>query len=127
MKLFNGIMILVFGLCVIVQINDPNPLQWVLVYGLAVVACIIFYTSVNHVGIPLLVGALAMLRALALMLLLIMIDEPIEWGSVFMQSTTKTQVVEWVREIGGLLIVVAWMAVLFVQQKKKNKAGYITC
>lgn len=122
MKILNGFMLLIFTLCVAVQYNDPDPLPWMFMYGLACIACVAYFTPVNHVGIPLLVCALALIWACALLPLVVMTDEPLDWTAVFMQTTMKTQVVEWVREIGGLLIVVAWMLVLFVLQKKKNKA-----
>ena len=40
MKITNGILAVLFGYFAVVQLNDPDPVIWVLVYGFTIMICV---------------------------------------------------------------------------------------
>lgn len=106
-----------FVLSAVLQYNDPDPLQWIAIYGLAAAVCV-GYAFRKPIAIP--AGA-ALLTSLI-------------WAG-YIYSQTRGQLhpeqmfndfhmtqpyVEEAREIGGLLIVSAWMAVLLVAERRRD-------
>ena len=103
-------MLVVFALCIVVQFNDWDAYYWVLIYGLAALLCLLKLLARPVKTPAIILGMIAMAWLLALIPRVIgetTIDE------VFASITMQTQAVEEAREIGGLLIVVAWMFVLW--------------
>lgn len=102
----NLIMALLFLLSVIVQFNDPDPLQWIALYGLASVSCCLSYF-----------GRLPRLAPLALGLL------SFAWAGLLRKEPTLdffasfemvNLAVEQAREMFGLMLTGLWMTVLTI-------------
>jgi hypothetical protein len=107
----NWLMAVLFGLSAALQYNDPDPLSWIALYAAAAAACVLW--GLRRVAWP--VAALVAAIALAWAALLL----PDVLGHVgpsdlFLRMSEKGGRVEIGREIGGLLIVTAWMLVLLV-------------
>jgi hypothetical protein len=112
-RIINALMALVFLMAVVVQYNDPDPLQWMAIYGATCVVSVLAWRGRVHPAVPLLVGVVALAWALSIMLggpggsnYLHMFDA---WE---MQSVN----VEQAREATGLLIVAVWMAVVAMRR-----------
>jgi len=105
-----------FLLAVVVQWNDPDPLQWMAIYGAALGVCV----------------AVAMRRPLAIAVPLLVMAVALVWGVITMGDVPtagtythmfdawemKSISVEEAREASGLLIVAAWMLVIVVAQRR---------
>ncbi len=109
LKIVNYVMAAAFLFSVIVQYNDPDPGRWMLMYGAALVACLLFATRRIHWLIPAGIGLVALLWA-------------IDWAPGVLGKTRfsemlqawemKNERVEEAREFWGLMIIVGWMTVL---------------
>ena len=102
-------MAVLFAFAAAVQYNDPDPLQWMAMYGLAMLAC-----GLARAGrLPRLLTALAGLGALVWAGTLAPgVVERVSLGELFQSYGMLSTAVEEGREMGGLLIVAAWMGVL---------------
>jgi hypothetical protein len=101
---------LLFLLAVAVQFNDPDPLQWMAIYGAAAVACALAVRGRLPGWLPVLVGAIAIAWAGTLL--------PNVWGRVrftdlFREIGMDSASIEEGRETVGLLIVAAYMFVVY--------------
>ena len=99
----------VFVICALLQWNDPDPVFWVLLYGLAGCACMVW----DRAGLSRVQATL--LSVSALFLVAMMADDGAWSGgadAALRDWEMMDQRVEPVREMGGLLLVGAWMAVL---------------
>jgi hypothetical protein len=105
----SGVMAILFLFAVAVQHNDPDPLRWMAIYGLAAVACVLAVAGRLPRLAPVLVGAAALAWAATLARGVV---GRVSMGQLFESYAMKSEVVEEAREMGGLLIVAAWMAVL---------------
>ena len=113
-KLLNSVMTVLFVLALLVQSNDPDPVLWMLVYGVAAALCVatllkfhirsvlIAYMTVCAAGIIYLSPRFAATSIQA-------------FASVGMSSSIEEEV----RELWGLLICLAWSAVLYVHARKQ--------
>lgn len=113
-RIVNAVMALVFLMAVVVQYNDPDPFQWMAIYGAAFVMCAMAWRRKRvHPAAPVLVGAVALVWGLSIML-----GGP--GGSNYLHMFDAWEMrsvnVEQAREATGLLIVAAWMAVLAVRR-----------
>lgn len=104
-------MAFVFVVMAGVQYNDPDPLRWMAIYGVAATAALLFAFDKLHITIPVVIGVVAIIWAL---LLAPDVIGKVSVGELFQSVQMKNQAVERGREMGGLLIVVACMALLFV-------------
>jgi hypothetical protein len=109
-KLLNYLMLAMFIFSVIVQYNDPDPLVWMTLYGLAAVACVIAFKRPAHWLLP---GGLALLALSWAGTIALRVWGKVAVGELFEAWEMKDQRVEEARELGGLLIVAVWMLVLF--------------
>ena len=115
-RIINALMALIFLMAVVVQYNDPDPLQWMAIYGAACVISVLAWRRGHvHLVAPLLVGAVALGWAVG-----IMIGGPGGANYLHMFDTWEMQSVnvEQAREATGLLIVAAWMAVLAARARR---------
>src|SRR5687768_13414352 len=112
MRVANIVMAVIFLLAVAVQYNDPDPIQWMTLYGLAAVSCFLAVKGKLPWFVPAAIGVVALIWA-ATLVPGVMRAPSLDgfFGSVQM----KTPAVEEAREIFGLLIVVLWMTVLAVK------------
>lgn len=117
MKIANWVMSLVFLLCVAVQYNDPDPVRWMTIYGLAMAACLLFVSGKLRWPFPVAVGVATLLWAASIVPHLI--GKSIPMNEVFGTMRMISEPVEEAREMGGLLIVSVWMLILLLALRKQ--------
>ena len=113
--LANWVMTAAFLFSVAVQYNDPDPIRWMSIYGLAALACILKLRDRLRWQFPAVVGAAALGWAASIVPRVI---GQTTFGDMFQSFHMINPVVEEAREMGGLLIVAVWMGVLVVASKK---------
>ena len=118
-KVANCLMIAAFLFSVVVQYNDPDPIRWMLIYGLAALACILKLRQRLRWYFPAAVGATAFGWAASIAPRVI---GKTTFGDMFQSFDMINSVVEEAREMGGLLIVAAWMSVLVLVTKHGSTA-----
>jgi hypothetical protein len=104
-----------FLIAAALQYNDPDPIQWMAIYGLAALACLLALAGRLPRPVPGLIGLAALVWALALAPAVV---GRVSLGELFESYTMKSQSVEEAREMGGLLVVTAWMAVLALRRAR---------
>lgn len=102
----NLIMAVLFLLSVVVQFNDPDPLQWIALYGLAFVSCCLSYFSRLPRLAPLTLSLLSFVWAI-----LLSTESPTD---VFVSFEMVNLAVEQAREMFGLILTGLWMTVLTI-------------
>jgi hypothetical protein len=118
-RVANWVMAAAFLFSVVVQYNDPDPIRWMLIYGLAALACVLKLLHRLRWYLPAAVGATAFGWAASLAPEVI---GKTTFGEMFQSFHMINTVVEEAREMGGLLIVAAWMVVLVVGSTKGRTA-----
>ena len=119
LRVANWVMTAAFLFSVAVQYNDPDPIRWMLIYGLAALACILKLRHRLRWYFPAALGATAFGWAASIAPRVI---GKTTFGDMFQSWEMINSVVEEAREMGGLLIVAAWMAVLVVVSKTDKTA-----
>ena len=109
-RIAHAVMATCFALSVAVQLNDPDPLPWIVVYGGALVACVLAYAEKQAWPVAALTGVVALGWAIAIFTS--MADGLVPVSELFVEPGMKTARVEESREVLGLSIVVAWTAVI---------------
>jgi phosphatidylserine synthase len=108
----SAVMTALLALGVLVQYNDPDPIQWMAIYG---AACVLSALVVARRRVP--IWAIAAVGIVAVL-----------WGALIGQGAfgrshfaemfesweMKAPAVEEAREAWGLMIIAAWMAVLAI-------------
>jgi hypothetical protein len=102
----------VFLLSAAVQWNDADPLRWMLIYSGAAAFSLWFALRPLPWRLPAGWATLSILWSLTLSVAFAEDDSEFAWGAFWGSIAMKTESVELGREIGGLLIVVAWMTVI---------------
>ena len=117
MKIFrvlNWIMCALFLLSAAVQWNDPDPVRWMAIYGVAFAICLATGLRAPVPALaPLLVAAVALAWAVAI------IDggRTTGYSHMFDAWEMKSANVELAREATGLLIAGVWMLVIALAQR----------
>ena len=119
----NLLFTLAFVLSALVQFNDPDPAQWIVIYSLAALVCVLGFFRSSTVWAPALVGAGALIWAVLLLPAAVQSNLELSLAAVFGSAAMKNERVEVVREIGGLLIVSFWMAYLSFRSKKSPESN----
>lgn len=113
----NILMALLFIFAAVVQYNDPDNIQWMLLYGLAAFSSLLWFTNYFKKIIPFLV------MTIALIWIAFLLPDVMGQGTFSSQMFDSFKMnnieVELAREVGGLLIIVFWMAVLFFISHRK--------
>src|SRR5688572_24730116 len=107
-RLANGIMLLMFLFSAAVQVNDPDPLVWMAIYGAAAVVCLLEIRRRMPAWAPVAVALVALVWAGSLYYRAH--DVPIT--SLFAEWEMQDLGIEEAREMYGLTIVGAWMIVI---------------
>lgn len=118
MRMLNYVMTACFLFSVIVQYNDPDPIVWMLIYGLAGLACALAIAGRLNWIFPAAIGVVALVWALTLAPNVI---GKVAFGELFEAFEMKDERVEVAREFGGLLIVAFWMAALTAHSLRRAK------
>lgn len=118
MRTANWVMFVLYLFSVAVQYNDPDPIQWMTIYGAAALAC--FFANQGNLKwwVPVLITGVAVLWALGI--------APAFFGKfdffrMFESWKMTDSVIEVEREVGGLFIVAGWMLFLAYQLHKNAK------
>jgi hypothetical protein len=117
-KLLSGAMAILFLFACAVQYNDPDPLQWMTIYGLAALACGLWLGRRLPRWMPAVVGIAALGWAVVLAPGVV---GRVSIGDLFESYAMKSEPVEEAREMGGLLIVASWMVVLAVLSPRPSR------
>src|SRR5215510_4869999 len=110
MKILNILMTMVFLFSVIVQYNDPDPLVWMAIYGIAGAACVLEILKRGKWIFPAAICLVSLVWAISLAWT--------GWDHVSFGELVsgpyrmKDERIEIAREVVGLLIVALWMAIL---------------
>jgi hypothetical protein len=119
-KVVNGLMTAAFLFSAAVQYNDPDPVRWMAIYGAAAVVCVL--AILGRGRWPLAAGVGLVTLAWALTLAPAVIGK-VRFGELFEAFEMKDERVEVAREMGGLLIVAVWMAVLAIAFWRQRTAA----
>ncbi len=111
-KSANAVMLLVYALSALVQLNDPDPLTWIAIYLAAAVACGLEVAGRQRWWFPAALAAIACAWALTLAPGVV---GRVPFLDMFSAWEMKDAGVEESREMYGLLIVGVWMAVLAIR------------
>jgi hypothetical protein len=121
--LANGIMLVMFLFSAAVQLNDPDPLIWIAIYGAAALVCGMEIRRRTPVWAPVAVALIALVWAASLYFGAR--DVPI--SSLFAEWEMRDVRVEEAREMYGLAIVAVWMIVIatvtWTRAKTRRRAG----
>ncbi len=109
MRAADAVMGLLFLLAVAVQYNDPDPLEWMAIYGAAALACLLAVRGRLSRWLPAVIGVIALGWAATLAPRVVGQVGP---GDLFREVGMATLAIEEAREMLGLLIVAGWMLVL---------------
>lgn len=109
LKIVDAVMLSAFVFSVVVQLNDPDPIAWVLIYGAAAVASLLAMLGRGHWAPPAVVAVLA--GAWAASIAPRVVGE-VPFGDMFGAFEMESVAIEESREMYGLLIIAVWMAVL---------------
>jgi len=116
LRVVSALMALLFVFGVVVQINDPDPARWIIVYALAAIACLLAVRDRLPRWLPILVALIALAWAATLAPGVAGRVNPFE---MFEEFEMKSPAIEQAREMFGLLIIAAWMLVLaFVRRRR---------
>lgn len=107
----NAVMLLAFAFSVIVQVNDPDPLLWMLIYGAAAAVCGLELGRRSNPLFAMGLSAAALGWAATIAPRVI---GKVPFAAMFAEFEMKDLGVEESREMYGLLIVALWMAVVAV-------------
>ena len=106
-RVADAVFLLLFAFSVVVQVNDPDPLRWIAIYGAAAIACLV--GKQFHWTVPVAIGLVALAWAVTIAPNVL---GRVPFGAMFEEFEVKNQGVEESREMYGLLLVAFWMAVL---------------
>ncbi len=114
-KLLSILMITMFGIAIVVQFNDPDPIFWVALYGLALLISVGALIDLPMPGVLWLV--LGVYLAAAAWLSPNFANTSLEaFAAVGMKGLEE----ELVRELWGMVICAIWTGILVIREGKKN-------
>ncbi|MGZ8797447.1 MAG: transmembrane 220 family protein [Thermoanaerobaculia bacterium] len=118
--LTNGIMLLMFLFSVAVQFNDPDPLPWVGIYGVAAAVCGLEIRRRAPAWAPGAIGLIALVWAGTLYYR----AREVSISALFAEWEMRDLRVEEAREMYGLIIVAIWMitivAAAYMRRRPKD-------
>jgi hypothetical protein len=111
----DAVMLLLFTFGAIVQVNDPDPTRWIAVYAIAAATCLLSLLRRLHWTLPALLCAVALTWAATLAPHVV---GRVPFGDMFGAFEMRSVGIEESREMYGLLIIAAWMAVLALRTRR---------
>ena len=108
-KVADALFLLMFAFSVVVQVNDPDPLAWMAIYGAGAIACLLSLMGRLPWSFAVITGLIALVWAATIAPRVI---GQVPFLDMFAEFEMKDIGVEESREMYGLLIVGGWMAVL---------------
>jgi hypothetical protein len=113
----NGLMAIAFLFSILVQLNDPDPLRWIVIYALALVACGIELFGRGHWAFPAAVGVVAGVWAVSLTPRVL---GQVPFFAMFGDWEMRDVGIELSREMYGLFAILIWMAVLVIAVTRRR-------
>ena len=117
-KITNLVLALMFAFAVVVQVNDPDPISWMAIYGAAAVVCFLELRNGSRWWSPAIVGIIAVIWAATIAPRVI---GSVPFGEMFSEFEMKNEGVEESREMYGLLIVAAWMFAVAARSARSSQ------
>ena len=124
MKVLNLLFAVVFIIFAFLQINDPDPVLWILIYGLMAVACIL--AAFGYYYPKVLAGILVLLLAYSF----VYVEGVMEWfrsdeKSMLFDDLAKMQYpyIEESREFLGLFICIAVLAMHLLSARRRPQGA----
>ncbi len=108
-KVADALLLLMFVFSVAVQVNDPDPIRWMAIYGAAAVACLLSLIGRLPWWFAVLNGVIALAWAATIAPRVI---GQVSFLDMFADFEMHDIGVEESREMYGLLLIGGWMAVL---------------
>lgn len=118
LRVANWLMAAAFLFSVVVQYNDPDRVRWMLIYGVAALACILKLRHRLRWYLPAALGVTAFGWAASLAPGVI---GKTTFGEMFQAFHMINTAVEEAREMGGLLVIAGWMAVLVAASREERR------
>lgn len=125
MKVFNLVLAVMFVIFAFVQINDPDPVLWILIYGLMAVACIL--AAFGHIYTLVWIGLLVISATYSL----VFASGVMEWlhsddKSMLFDDIAKMQYpyIEESREFLGLFICILVLFMHLMTRKLRRRRVY---
>ena len=106
MRVANVLTGILFAVGALLQVNDPDPVRWFVLYALAAVACWIAPERPSRWILAATVGLAALVWA---GLLAPQVVPTFEWANLLRAKDPQAPVIEETREFSGLLVIAAWM------------------
>jgi hypothetical protein len=123
LRIASGVMAVLFFICVALQYNDPDPVQWMAVYGAAaIVATMHAWRGRVPVALPLIVAVGALVWGY---FIVTHIHGTFAWHHLAESMHAGTPQIEESRESLGLFIVAAWMIVVAFARGTRAPSGAI--
>lgn len=116
MRILNLLFALCFVASALLQYNDPDPVQWMGIYGVAAGVCVAWWRGTPRI-LPLSLSLAALVWA-GVIARGVKLDVPV--GQALFDWGMKSGGSEELRETGGLLIVAVWMAIITVVRPAKG-------
>lgn len=113
-KIFAVVFALLFGYAIVVQFNDPDALKWILIYGVAAIASVLFLLKK--------LKSVIYFILMAFFLVLFVIYWPETYEGVQLDHGMKTVNIEEGRESLGSLIAAIVMLVYGLRTRFLNKS-----
>ena len=105
-RIASYVMAALLALCVALQLNDPDPVRWMVMYGAAMIVAALLPAKRQLVPVGYLVAAVALAWAAYLLTL---VWGHMEVADLVEKMSEKGGAVEEGRESGGLAIAGAWL------------------
>lgn len=108
-KVADVLFLLMFAFSGVVQVNDPDPLAWIAIYGAATLACLLSLAGKLRWQFAVVTGIIALAWAATIAPRVI---GQVPFLDMFAEFEMKDIGVEESREMYGLLLIGGWMAAL---------------
>lgn len=113
----NYLMILLFAISAIAQINDPDPFFWAFIYTATTVVSVLFAIGKLQVWLAIVLALFAGIWALT-------ITPDLTYSGfryIFDEVQMRAIGVEAAREFSGLIIIAIWTATLAIKTRKRKE------
>lgn len=110
----NAVLVVLFALGVVVQVNDPDPIAWMAIYGAAALICAFELRGGSRWWSPAIVAAAALVWAATLAPRVI---GTVPFSAMFAGFEMKDAGVEEAREMYGLVLIALWMTVVTLRTR----------
>ena len=121
-RVLNIVMALLFTISALVQLNDPDPVQWFLIYAAGALICAMSAAKASHGWqAPALVGLAALVWGVWI---LTHMHTAFAWGQIADKMKAETPAIEESREALGLFLLASWMFVIAARRRGEQvRAG----